>query len=119
MPAPLLPVNLTARTESLRGARVAGLAQPVLAQPELRCDQIDAAGLQNEASASATQEEVYVIVAGHGGVRCADGSLMEVTAGDVLYVAKGTARRFEGLSSKFLTLRILFLATAGIVSQLT
>jgi mannose-6-phosphate isomerase-like protein (cupin superfamily) len=39
-------------------------------------------------------------------VRCADGILMEVTAGDVLYVAKGTARRFENLSGKFLTLRL-------------
>ena len=108
MPAPLLPVNLTARTESLRGTRTAGLAQPVLAQPGLRCDRIDAAGLQREASASAAQEEVYVIVAGQGGVRCADDTLVEVTAGDVLYVAKGTARRFENLDRKFLTLRLSF-----------
>ena len=108
MPAPLLPVNLTACTEGLRGTRTAGLAQPVLAQPGLRCDQVDAAGLQAEASASAAQEEIYVVMAGYGGVRCVDDSLVEVTAGDVLYVAKGTVRRFENLSGKFLTLRILF-----------
>lgn len=108
MPAPLLPVNLTARTENLRGTWMAGLAQPILAQPGLHCDQVDAAGLQSEASASAAQEEMYVIVAGYGGLRCADDSLVEVTAGDVLYVAQGTARRFEGLSGKFLTLRIHF-----------
>lgn len=41
-------------------------------------------------------------------MRCADDTLAEVTAGDVLYVAKGTARRFEHLSGKFLTLRLLF-----------
>jgi hypothetical protein len=35
---------------------------------------------------------------------------MEVTAGDVLYVAKGTARRFENLSGKFLTLRLSLFA---------
>lgn len=108
MPVPLLPINLTARTESLRGTWTAGLAQPVLAQPGLHCAQVDAAGLQSEASASAAQEEVYVVVAGQGGVRCADDSLVEVTAGDVLYVAKGTVRRFENLDRKFLTLRILF-----------
>jgi hypothetical protein len=31
---------------------------------------------------------------------------MEVTAGDVLYVARGTVRRFEKLSGKFLALRL-------------
>ena len=108
MPAPLLPVNLTAHAESLRGTRTAGLAQLILAQPGLRCDQVDAARLQKEASASAVQEEMYVVMAGHGGLRCADNSLVEVTAGDVLYVAKGTVRRFEGLSGNFLTLRISF-----------
>lgn len=108
MLTPLLPINLTTCTESLRATQTAGLAQPVLAQPGLRCDQIDAAGLQSEASAWAAQEEVYVIVAGYGGVRCADDTVMEVTAGDVLYLAKGTARRFEDLSGKFLTLRVSF-----------
>lgn len=106
MPAPRLPVNLTTLTEGLRGTRRAGLAQPVLAEPGLRCDQIDAATLQREASVSAAQAEVFIIVAGQGGVRCADGTLMEVTAGDVLYVARGTTRRFETLSGKFLTLRL-------------
>lgn len=108
MPTPLLPVNLTAHAENLRGLRTAGLAQSVLAQPGLYCDQVDAAGLQGEASASAAQEEVYVVMAGYGGVRGADDTLVEVTAGDVLYVAKGTLRRFEGLNGKFLTLRISF-----------
>lgn len=84
MPSSLLPINLTTCTEALRGTWTTGRAQPVLARPGLRCDRIDAAGLQSEASASAAHEEVYVIVAGHGGVRCADGTMMEVTAGDVL-----------------------------------
>ena len=62
---------------------------------------------------------MYVVTAGHGGLRCADGSLVEVTAGDVLYVARGTVRRFEGLSGRFLTLRILFLQTAEALLPLT
>lgn len=103
-----VPINLTARTEGLRNLRTAGLAQLVLAQPGLHCDQVDAAGLQEDTSTSAAQEEVYVIVAGYGGMRCADGTLVEVTAGDVLYVALGTVRRFENLNGKFLTLRISF-----------
>jgi hypothetical protein len=65
--APLLPVNLTARAEGLRGTRRAGLAQPVLVQPGLRCEQIDAAGLQGEALTPAAHEDVYVVVAGQGG----------------------------------------------------
>lgn len=113
MPAPLLPINLTSRAESLRGTWPAGLAQPVFAQPGLRCDRIDAAGLQSEASASAAHDEVYVVVAGQGGVRCADGSVMEVTAGDVLHVARGTVRRFVDLSGKFLALRVSLFTENG------
>jgi 5-keto 4-deoxyuronate isomerase len=103
----LRPINLTIHAEDLRNTRIAGLAQSIFAQPKLRCDQIDAIGLQTENSMLATQEEVYVIVAGQGGLRCADDTIMEMTAGDVLYVAKGTTRYFENLSGKFLVLRLL------------
>lgn len=104
------PINLSTRAESLRG-HAAGLvqgklAQRVLTRPELHCDQFDAAGLQHEDSGKATQDELCIIVAGQGALRCANDSLMEVTAGDVLYVGKGTIRRFENLSRKFLMLRL-------------
>lgn len=104
------PINLSTRAESLRG-HAAGLvqrelAQRVLTRPGLRCDQFDAAGLQHEDSGATTQDELCIIVAGQGALRCADDSLMEVTAGDVLYAGKGTVRRFENLSRKFLMLRL-------------
>ena len=99
------PINLSTRAESLRG-HAAGLAQRVLTRPGLHCDQFDAAGLQHEDSGKATQDELCIIVAGQGALRCANDSLMEVTAGEVLYAGKGTMRRFENLSRKFLMLRL-------------
>ena len=102
----LRPINLTICAEGLRSTRSVGVAQSILAQPKLRCDQIDAMGLQTENSALAMQEEVYVVVAGQGGLRCADDTVIEMTAGDVLYVAEGTTRYFENLSGKFVVLRL-------------
>jgi mannose-6-phosphate isomerase-like protein (cupin superfamily) len=102
----LRPINLTIRAEDLRSTQATGLAQSIFSQPKLHCDQIDAVGLQTENSTWATHEEVYVIVAGQGALRCVDDTIMAITAGDVLYIAEGTTRYFENLSGKFLALRL-------------
>ena len=52
------------------------------------------------------QDEIYVVIAGFGAVRCADGDLIEFTAGDLLFVPADSEARLEGLSPKFRAWRI-------------
>jgi hypothetical protein len=110
MPATSLPVNLTAA--ALEQSGPTGIpSAPLLLRPHMRCDQLDGSALQAQGQAAAARDEVYVVVAGFGGMRCEDGSTLEVTAGDVVYVSPGTSRGFEALSRNFSALLLTFSAT--------
>lgn len=101
-----LPINLTTCALDQRDRASAGATRRILSQPNLCCDHLDAAELRAEGKAAATQDEIYIVLAGHGSMRCADDSLTGVTVGDVIYVELGTRRSFEDLSRKFLVLRL-------------
>lgn len=100
------PVNLTIAAFEQGGTPSTLPELSILLRPGLRCDRVDRLSLHYEDPAASTQDELYVIVAGYGGVRCEDGSLMDVTAGDVVYIATGTCWCFESLSRKFSALRL-------------
>jgi mannose-6-phosphate isomerase-like protein (cupin superfamily) len=51
-------------------------------------------------------DELYMIIAGYGVLRCSDGELIELTAGDLLFVPAESGARFEDLSRKFKTWRV-------------
>jgi len=103
-----LPVNLTAAFLGASETPDSLSASSVLLRPDARCDRVNGPWLQAQGQAAATQHEVYVVAAGHGGLRCEDGSLIDVTAGDLVYVAPGTRRGFEALSRKFSAFRLSF-----------
>ncbi len=111
MSAPALPVNLTATLFHPGEQNAVPPASLVLHQPDARCDRLTAAGLQEQGQEAALLHEVYVVTAGHGGIRCGDGSLLEMTAGDLVYIAPGTIRGFEALSPKFSALRLIIPAS--------
>ena len=105
---PVRPVNLTLLADRLavprdgEQSRTAG----VLNRADLAFDIQTADGAGRLEAEPGERDEIYVILAGYGAFRCADGELVEFTAGDVLFVPAGTAPRFEGLSPRFRTWRI-------------
>ena len=113
------PVNLTALAERLPplpspdapdGATSASAsARRVLTRGDLRFEVVQApekAGGRDGSTAGDGPDEIYVVISGDGAFRCADGEIVEFTAGDVLFVPAGAAGRFVRSSRGFRTWRI-------------
>ncbi len=55
---------------------------------------------------------LYIIISGFGVLRCANGARLEFTEGDLIMVPSGASHRFEEVSPKFKTWRIVLGSTA-------
>ena len=104
-PDPDQPVNLTAAVELAGLMDGRGIAQ-VLAGAHLSFNIHGPDGLEPIPERS-DADTLYVIISGYGVLRCADGSWIEFTAGDVMLVPAGAEHRFEEIAPKFRTWRIV------------
>ena len=104
-PDPDQPVNLTAAVELSGLTAEHGIAQ-VLTGAHLSFDIHGPGGLEPIPEKS-DADTLYVIISGYGVLRCADGSRVEFTAGDVMLVPAGAEHRFEEIAPKFRTWRIV------------
>ncbi len=99
------PVNLTANLE-LAGRGGERASTEVLRHEDLAfsihgLDGILAIAPQAEATV------LYIIISGFGVLRCANGARLEFTEGDLIMVPSGATHRFEEVSPKFKTWRIV------------
>jgi mannose-6-phosphate isomerase-like protein (cupin superfamily) len=62
-----------------------------------------------------TQDEVYVVVSGHGTFRRGD-ETVSFTTGDMLFVGAGVEHRFEAFSDDFKTWVVFFGPKGGITA---
>ena len=99
-----MPINLTLQLEDGGSRAGAASVQRLLTASNLVCDHLSN-GSGPQIKGAALQDEIFIVIDGHGSIRCAQGKLMEVTAGDVLYVPAGTTRFFQNLSPKFRVIR--------------
>ena len=104
-PDPDQPVNLTAAVELAGLMDGRGIAQ-VLVGAHLTFDIHGPDGLETISQVS-DADPLYVIISGYGVLRCADGSRIEFTAGDLMLVPAGAEHRFEEIGPKFRTWRIV------------
>jgi hypothetical protein len=109
MSSPQMPINLTLQLEEGGSHGGAASVQRLLTAANLVCDHLSN-GSGPQIAGAALQDEIFIVVCGHGAIRCEQGKLMEVTAGDVLYVPVGTTRFFQNLSPKFRVIRFSLVA---------
>lgn len=102
---PSRPVNLTAAAESMpwdKACKLIGVTGTNAANAlDIRGVDHAEQGCLNDGS----HETIYVVISGFG-VLHSDGSNMECTAGDVLFVPRGCAHRFERLDGDIKIWRI-------------
>ncbi len=99
------PRNLTADAELAGLTKGHGITR-VLTRPHLAISIHPIDGLEAIAE-GAEADIVYVIISGYGVLRCRDGAQIEFTAGDVMMVPGGAWHRFEEVSPKLRTWRIV------------
>ena len=99
------PANLTATVELEGLVDQRGTTQ-VLTRSCLAITIHGIDGLEPEAE-GVEADILYVIISGYGVLRCRDGARVEFTAGDVMMVPAGAWHRFEEVSPKFSTWRIV------------
>ena len=99
------PANLTAAAELAGLTNGHGITQ-VLNRSNITVTIYGIDGLETIAE-DAEADILYVIISGYGVLRCRDGARVEFTAGDVMIVPAGASHRFEEVSPKFSTWRIV------------
>ncbi len=99
------PANLTAAVELAGLTNGHGITQ-VINRSGVAVTIYGIDGLETEAE-GAESDIIYVIISGYGVLRCRDGARVEFTAGDVMMVPAGAWHRFEEVSPKFRTWRIV------------
>jgi mannose-6-phosphate isomerase-like protein (cupin superfamily) len=99
------PANLTAAAE-LAGLTIGHGITQVLTRSNIAVAIYGIDGLATIAE-STEADILYVILSGYGVLRCRDGARVEFTAGDMMMVPAGACHRFEEVSPKFRTWRIV------------
>ena len=99
------PANLTAAAELAGLTNEHGIIR-VLNRSNVAVTIYGIDGLATIAE-DAEADILYVIISGYGVLRCRDGARVEFTAGDVMMVPAGAWHRFEEVSPKFSTWRIV------------
>jgi hypothetical protein len=104
-PRPRGPINLTEAAERTAWSE-ARWAAPIPVPTDGLALEISALDDAEEAGRGPSEcDDVYVVVAGYGVLRCGE-EVVEFTAGDVLLAPAGVAHRFERLDGAFRLWRI-------------